>query len=222
MSLNFFSLSGRLPRLDYFISLLFAFVAFILTILLSGSFHPKSNLQYIPVLLMLGIIFFVFVQGAKRCHDIGLSGWWQLIPFYFLYLLIKNGDFEPNKYGNRPVPLSQVAPPKKKIVIDPALEQKYGSLTSGELLTAIQNELEKMKAESVTEFSPDLHAMLCFAGKNPPLAAEFFEEYEKKYKRNLVDEIGYICPDFKLIPDYLSSFIANKVVSENYPHRRTF
>lgn len=53
-------------------------------------------------LLMIPMYWFMFAQGAKRCHDRGNSGWFQLIPFYSLWMLF--GDSEPgtNEYGPNP------------------------------------------------------------------------------------------------------------------------
>ena len=38
--------------------------------------------------------------GARRMHDIGKSGWFQIIPLYNLYLWAQPGQKEANKWGN--------------------------------------------------------------------------------------------------------------------------
>ena len=60
------------------------------------SDHALFGLVYIPLL------WFLYAQGAKRCHDLGNSGWWQIIPFYIFWLLFQDGQTGVNKYGNNP------------------------------------------------------------------------------------------------------------------------
>jgi len=58
----------------------------------------------IPVLLSL----FIFIQGAKRMHDINMSGWYFLIPVYNVYLAFKKGTKGSNDYGIDPAPIQNI------------------------------------------------------------------------------------------------------------------
>jgi len=48
------------------------------------------------------LLWFLWAQGAKRCHDLGKNGWWQIIPFYVLLLVFQDGQPGLNKYGFNP------------------------------------------------------------------------------------------------------------------------
>ena len=83
---NVFSLDGRIRRTEYGLSILISMVVNLVT-------------------LGFGLIItlpFIFLQGAKRCHDLGNSGWWQLIPFYSILLLFQEGETGSNQYGENP------------------------------------------------------------------------------------------------------------------------
>lgn len=94
---NPFSFNGRIRRTEYGLSIIiYMIIAFIVNIIIESGELPIIALSYIPLL------WFLWAQNAKRCHDLGNSGWWQLIPFYFFWLLFEDGQAGPNQYGNNP------------------------------------------------------------------------------------------------------------------------
>jgi len=44
----------------------------------------------------------MLAQGAKRCHDVGNSGWYIIIPLYSLVLMFLEGDMGENQRGPDP------------------------------------------------------------------------------------------------------------------------
>ena len=87
--------NGRIGRVEYILSLLIFIGAYLICNLTFGA--PSNNGVYAIILIILWV--FMLMQGAKRCHDIGNSGWWQLIPLYFIWLMIAKGDDGENEYG---------------------------------------------------------------------------------------------------------------------------
>lgn len=97
-----FSFSGRIRRMEYGIS-------FIIYVIVSAfanikSVTPDSSVGISLLIMAVNILllWFFLAQGAKRCHDRGNSGWYQLIPFYPLWLLFGDGDDYDNAYGPDP------------------------------------------------------------------------------------------------------------------------
>jgi len=94
-----FSFNGRIRRLEYGISFIIAvfFISFI-DVLIEESYELAwLLLAYIP------LYWFLFAQGAKRCHDRGNSGWFQIIPFYSLWMIFGKGEEGiRNEYGINP------------------------------------------------------------------------------------------------------------------------
>ena len=101
---NPFSFNGRIRRLEYGLSnLIYLVLVFIIAGLLIAFGDPRSPAtNIIMILLWIPLAWFMLAQGAKRCHDRGNSGWWQIIPFYTLWMLFAPGDIGDNEYGPNP------------------------------------------------------------------------------------------------------------------------
>ena len=87
---------GRIGRTEYILSILIFLGGDLICNITFGM--PSNNAAYGVILIVLWV--FILMQGAKRCHDIGNSGWWQLIPLYFIWLMIAKGDVDENEYGD--------------------------------------------------------------------------------------------------------------------------
>lgn len=99
---SIFSFKGRVGRLQYWLAcfggLLAFYIPLFLAIVLKGN--PSNGLFAICAMLWaFSYYYLVLAVGAKRCHDLGHSGWFQLIPFYVFVMLFSSGDDAVNEYG---------------------------------------------------------------------------------------------------------------------------
>lgn len=104
---NPFSFEGRIRRTEYGLSVIIFAVARVVTsfIAVGMAGSNSSNLSGAIALMyifLIPLLWFLWAQGAKRCHDVGRNGWWQIIPFYPLYLLFGEGVKGENEYGDDP------------------------------------------------------------------------------------------------------------------------
>ena len=96
---NPFSFEGRIRRTEFGLSLIIYMVLYMIVIAIMES---VSN-PIISLIAFFPILWFIWAQGAKRCHDMGNSGWLQIIPFYVLWMLFANGEQGiSNEYGVNP------------------------------------------------------------------------------------------------------------------------
>ena len=97
--IKLFSFEGRIRRTDYGLTvLIYIPISYIINELVKqeGGDYILLNLGFIPLLWIL------WAQGAKRCHDLGNSGWFQLIPLYIILMIFVDSIKGANQYGDNP------------------------------------------------------------------------------------------------------------------------
>ncbi len=94
---NPFSFDGRIRRLEYGLSFIIYLVVYFSIIGVVGA--SGSEISMVAFLLFIPLIWFLWAQGAKRCHDIGRSGWFQIIPLFPLVMIFQDGTPGRNEYG---------------------------------------------------------------------------------------------------------------------------
>ena len=92
---NPFSFEGRIRRTEYGLSSIIQYI-------LTQVVFVISVESPILLFLLIPILWFALAQGSKRCHDLGNSGWYQIIPFYGLWLIFQEGESNSNEYGLNP------------------------------------------------------------------------------------------------------------------------
>lgn len=93
---NPFSFDGRIRRMEYGVSMIIYVFLYVIQMAIIGAGSGGSLIGFV---LIIPMVWFLWAQGAKRCHDIDRSGWWQLIPFYVFVLLFQDGEPGENEYG---------------------------------------------------------------------------------------------------------------------------
>ena len=102
MFTNPFSFEGRIRRTEYGLSFIILAVGRVFLTMLLADVLAKGGAELIFFLFQLPLLWFFWAQGAKRCHDVGWNGWYQLIPFVPLYLIFASGQEYENEYGLNP------------------------------------------------------------------------------------------------------------------------
>ena len=100
-----FSFDGRIRRTEFGLTFIINVVAnFIFRLIVVGMTQGSSigGAEILFLIFFIPLLWFGWAQGAKRCHDLGNSGWWQLIPFYAFWLLFADGQHGSNQYGDNP------------------------------------------------------------------------------------------------------------------------
>lgn len=96
-----FSFKGRIRRLEYGLTYL-AYCIWNMPMQVIPESQISEAYAVIYLLSLVPILWIFFAQGAKRCHDRGNSGWFQIIPFYGFWMIFAEGESNTNQYGESP------------------------------------------------------------------------------------------------------------------------
>lgn len=97
-----FSFNGRIRRKEFCYSYLIYMLWYIVVNAIDERKNPSTFESWFTMMSVVPMLWFNLSQSCKRCHDIGRSGWWQIIPFYTIWLLLAEGDLDSNEYGESP------------------------------------------------------------------------------------------------------------------------
>lgn len=94
-----FSFNGRIKRSEFAWSYVITGLSGgLISLIVEEPEYPTALDIVTEYVLLIPVYWFYFAQRIKRCHDLGRNGWWQLIPFYTLWLLFQVSDGD-NRYG---------------------------------------------------------------------------------------------------------------------------
>ena len=99
--LNPFTFKGRIRRTTYWTTnIICNVIMYVLEAATENEYD--SGVLFLYFLICIPACWVYIATAAKRCHDLGHNGWWQLIPFYGLWLAFQNGQSGDNEYGPNP------------------------------------------------------------------------------------------------------------------------
>jgi uncharacterized membrane protein YhaH (DUF805 family) len=106
---NYSNFSGRAARSEYWYWTLFTFLASIAAMLIDYSLFSWLDLSPIHFLVSLGLFLPGLAVSVRRLHDLDAVGWWILLVFTGIGILIlivwfcMRGTVGPNRFGPDPL-----------------------------------------------------------------------------------------------------------------------
>lgn len=97
-----FSFNGRIRRTEYCLSFIIYMIWYGVINAMMETPEPSLGASLFVLISFIPMIWFLWAQNAKRCHDRGNSGWYQIIPFYVFVLMFGGSDEGSNEYGDNP------------------------------------------------------------------------------------------------------------------------
>ena len=99
---NAFLFKGRARRSEFWLAYIIFMACMMIPAAISDAMGDSDALAVLGIIIIFGGLYFFLSEGTRRCHDLGHSGFWMLIPYYILWMLFQNSKEGPNEYGNNP------------------------------------------------------------------------------------------------------------------------
>lgn len=102
---NYANFSDRASRSAFWYWVLFCVIVGIVTAILDSAIFPDNTVSPLNTIFNLAVIIPNFAVGARRLHDIDRTGWWQLIAFtligivILIYWFCQPSQPGPNRFG---------------------------------------------------------------------------------------------------------------------------
>ncbi|WP_431256907.1 DUF805 domain-containing protein [Roseateles chitinivorans] len=107
--LNVFGIQGRIGRLRYLAYLMAGMLVYgiLSRVVIAAAGEDERTIITVASVLWLGLLWFHVITGVKRCHDLGISGWWSaslIVPLIMLVWAFVPGRKRANRFGPPPPP----------------------------------------------------------------------------------------------------------------------
>lgn len=97
--MNIFSFKGRARRSEYWtVNLPIIFISR-MSEMIPDEAYENLTVSLGVIALTIMIVWIGIATNTRRCHDLGHNGFWQLIPFYGIWMAFVKGEDETNEYG---------------------------------------------------------------------------------------------------------------------------
>jgi len=106
---NYATFSGRAPRSEYWYWALFILILSIAAMAIDAMLFSESGYSPVGLVVSLGLLIPNISVAVRRLHDIGRTGWWFLIAFTIIGVILliiwacTKGTDGPNGYGQDPI-----------------------------------------------------------------------------------------------------------------------
>lgn len=223
---NPFSFAGRIRRTEYGLS---AIIYTIVIVVIEYISMERIVSPTFFIMLLIPLYWFMLAQGAKRCHDRGHSGWYQLIPLYSLWLLFGVGELGENKYGPDPKDTSassssEIDAYAYKNFVESGDLTEDGSVKDDNIQANVNTIKEYIHEEKRAVFGSnkrevllELIDSLC---KTKEEAKIVLDVYQSSFNKDLIEELKKLNSSYSAIKENVQSFIDAGVVDPRFPHAR--